>query len=255
MALLAACSSTPQHTNTLIFGTTTRVALDVSQEATGAMGVTLGYKRQEAVWMPLLANQAASAAGDMMPADCAPGSGKDMATHCPKFVGTAGATSTNGGGAQDTYSVLATFSGDMGGGTTAAASAPQANASAKVAQFFATGLAARLLAEKGGAGLVVAGAQPAAQSESEAQVKAAALGVVSTQQQRAAAIATKVSKTDDSVNSAALDKLLSTNPAKGLDANVKKSLTEAKSRTDLQKLLSDGPSNIVSSLWQALDAL
>lgn len=37
----AGCSSTPRHSNTLMFGTSTRVALDVSQEPTGSVGFTL----------------------------------------------------------------------------------------------------------------------------------------------------------------------------------------------------------------------
>ena len=49
--------STPDHTNTLIFGTNTKVGLDVSCETTGVPSISVGYKRQEAVWMPLLANK------------------------------------------------------------------------------------------------------------------------------------------------------------------------------------------------------
>ena len=57
LLLITLGCATPKHTNTLIFGTSTRVAFDVSQDPTGAVGVTLGYKRQEAVWMPLQANE------------------------------------------------------------------------------------------------------------------------------------------------------------------------------------------------------
>ena len=54
---LAACS-TPEHTNTLIFATNTKIALDVSASpAGGSPEVTIGYKRQEVAWAPLLANQ------------------------------------------------------------------------------------------------------------------------------------------------------------------------------------------------------
>ncbi len=57
--ILYGCGSVPQHSNTLVFGTDTKVALDVSSSPAnaGALGFTLGYKRVEAVWMPLLANK------------------------------------------------------------------------------------------------------------------------------------------------------------------------------------------------------
>lgn len=51
IAMLCASCSAPKHTNTLIFGTTTRFAIDASQEPTGSLGITIGYKRHEAVWM------------------------------------------------------------------------------------------------------------------------------------------------------------------------------------------------------------
>lgn len=147
----AGCSSTPRHSNTLMFGTSTRVALDVSQEPTGSVGFTLGYKRHEAVWMPLLANKNES--GDLIPADCA-GQG------CPMFQGTAGNGGAAGSGAVDTYSVLATFSGSASAAAdspkvpsdgASPESRPAARAGGGIAQYFATGLAARLLAARGAA--------------------------------------------------------------------------------------------------------
>lgn len=144
---VAGCS-TPKHTNTLIFGTNTKVALDVSQDPTGSLGITLGYKRHEAVWMPLLPNQASQQAdkngnADLVPATC---SGKQ----CDKFEGSTG---TGGGpagaGANDTYSVLATLSGQ-----TSASGGSGVEAKGGIAQVFATGFAARLLAVQGGAALV-----------------------------------------------------------------------------------------------------
>jgi hypothetical protein len=159
---LSGCQ-TPNHTNTLIFGTNTKIALDVSQDPTGVVGVTLGYKRQEAVWMPLLANSKTDAAKDgtpsgFIPADCKDattlktmnkdGSTSTRTSGC-KFSGTAGSDSTNGAGAEDTYSVLATFSGEGKGVAGTAAGKPEASAGGSLAQFFATGLAARVLAEQG----------------------------------------------------------------------------------------------------------
>jgi len=104
MLLLGGCA-TPEHSNTLIFGTTTKFALDVSQDPTGALGVTLGYRRQEAVWMPLLPNQGKS--GERAPADC-----RDR-KDCPMFVAEDGAD-------RDTYSVFASFGGSGAGGVGAA---------------------------------------------------------------------------------------------------------------------------------------
>lgn len=141
--------ATPRHTNTLIFATNTKVAIDVSQDPTGALGVTLGYKRQEGVWMPLLANKAADSSGkNLIPDACA-------GDACKSFIGSSGGA---GNEDKDTYSVLATFGGSTGG------DAKDGKANASVAQYFATGLAARLLAQNGGAAMVNTGAEPAVQT-------------------------------------------------------------------------------------------
>jgi hypothetical protein len=148
--VMSGCS-TPRHTNTLIFGTNTKVALDVSQDPTGAVGITLGYKRQEAVWMPLLANEQVANGSDLVPTKC-------KEDDCTKFAATTGAGGPAGSGAKDTYSVLATLSGQTSGsagGTTATA-----EAKGGIAQVFATGFAARLLAMTGGAALVNTEAPP-----------------------------------------------------------------------------------------------
>jgi hypothetical protein len=141
LLLLCGCESVPRHSNTLVFGTTTKFALDVSQDPTGALGVTLGYKRSEAVWMPLLANK--DVGGTLKPAECAD-------DKCRQFVGQTG---TGGGpvgqGAVDTYSVLATFNGQAGGGAKNDQGVQQVNANGTLAQYFATGFAARLLAASG----------------------------------------------------------------------------------------------------------
>ena len=56
ISLLSAC--VVPHNDTLLFGTDTKIALDVSMppETAGTPQVTVGYKRREFVWMPLLAN-------------------------------------------------------------------------------------------------------------------------------------------------------------------------------------------------------
>lgn len=139
--LILGCSSTPQHTNVMIFGTNTKIALDVSQDATSGVGVTLGYKRQEAVWMPLLPNQGSQNIDQpLQPSTC------NKPNECPKFEGVDSANQ------RDTYSVLASFGSKLDGVVDSDGKKVQGNG--EIAQYFATGLAARLLARNGGAGLV-----------------------------------------------------------------------------------------------------
>lgn len=76
-----------------------------------------------------------------------------------KFVG-----SRTGKDARDAYSVLGTFSGNMTGSSTSGAG-PEAKLKGGIAQYFATGIAAQLLAEKGGAALV--STAPTAKTPSE----------------------------------------------------------------------------------------
>jgi hypothetical protein len=137
--VISACGSTPEHTNTLLFGTTTKFALDVSvNPAGGTPDFTVGYKRHEGVWMPLLANK--KTGDEAEPANC---------TNC-EFVGTEKLDEN-----KDTYSVLASFGASFGGGAEADGSnGATAKAEGGLAQFFATGIAARNLASSGGARLV-----------------------------------------------------------------------------------------------------
>lgn len=129
---LAGCG-VAEHTNTLLFGTNTKVALDISiNPAGGTPDVTLGYKRQEAVWMPLLANQGAS--NPKTPVNCT------KPSDC-SFVSQDG---------QDAYSVLASFGADF----SAQDGEGSGQAAGGLAQFFATGLAAQKLAAQGGAQLI-----------------------------------------------------------------------------------------------------
>ena len=137
----------PQHSNTLLFATNTAVALDVSANATtAAPNITIGYKRQEMAWVPLLANQAGSGNSQRKPADCPAGTAVSKDDPCV-FLGRDGES-------VDAYSVLATFSGTAAASGSGGSTSPSSNASGSIAQFFATGMAARLLAEKGGAQLV-----------------------------------------------------------------------------------------------------
>ena len=128
VTVLQACSF-PKHSNTLVFGTNTKIALDVSADPTGKPNVTLGYKRQEAVWMPLRVNKKNGCTGD---------------ENC-MYVGK------DSEERKDTYSVLASFGAEFAGDANAE------EASSGLAQYFATGLAARELVRSGGAALVNTG--------------------------------------------------------------------------------------------------
>lgn len=145
--LIVGCA-TPQHTNTLIFGTNTKLALDISQSPTNLPSITFGYKREEAVWMPLLANRdkngntcnsptTKSGAETGKPAIQADNDNSPANFNC-LYQGTDGED-------EDTYSVLASF-GSKFNGESNAINSGQTKAGGGLAQFFATGIAARKLA-------------------------------------------------------------------------------------------------------------
>lgn len=66
---LSGCLNGVQHNDVLIFGTDTKLALDVSASVTsgGTPEVTIGYKRAEAVWMPLVVNGTGVATAPLQP--------------------------------------------------------------------------------------------------------------------------------------------------------------------------------------------
>jgi hypothetical protein len=132
--IMIACS-VPKHSNTLMFATNTKLAIDVSADPTGYPSETVGYSRQEGVWMPLLANKDDK------------GTPQDDINF--PYLGKQG-------NEQDTYSVLASFGATFSAESTAGREAMGAKAATGggLAQFFATGLAARILADKGGSRLV-----------------------------------------------------------------------------------------------------
>lgn len=136
LILVTACMVS--HSDTLVFGTNTKLAVDFSlNSTTNVPSLTVGYTRQEGVWMPLYVNARNSR--------FAPYSSSGVFKN---FSSSAGILkySGNDGGNKDTYSVLASFGADIKGG--------KDNAGVGIAQYFATGLAARQLANRGGAQLV-----------------------------------------------------------------------------------------------------
>ncbi|MCP4269069.1 MAG: hypothetical protein GY777_26430 [Candidatus Brocadiaceae bacterium] len=137
LAVLMVSGCAVKHSDVLVFGTNTNYGLTVAMTMPeNTPHLNIGYKRQEAVWMPLAINADKSAiAGKIKEGSEA----NDI-----KYMGK-----EHVGGKvikEDTYSVLASFGSKAGGG--------QGNVSSGIAQYFATGVAAQQLASLGGASLV-----------------------------------------------------------------------------------------------------
>ena len=113
------------HNDVLIFGTETTLALDVGTNTTtgGTPSVTVGYKREEAVWMPLMAN----------------GRHAEVPPTANQLYQGQGTKDGNANGAKDAYSVFASFGAQLEGRA--------GSAKVGLAQFFTTGIAAQNMAE------------------------------------------------------------------------------------------------------------
>ncbi len=149
MVMLAGCVQATRHSNTMIFGTNTQFGIRAGTTPTSVPEVNIGYSRQEAVVIPLVANVADD--GDTqkpcdltLPIEVVGGHG--FAVHPCALVAIKGE-------AQDSYSVLASFGAKFAGG----AKADGSTASGGLAQYFATGMAAQILAFTGGASVVAVG--------------------------------------------------------------------------------------------------
>ncbi|WP_416548322.1 hypothetical protein ACHEXK_05315 [Limnohabitans sp. DCL3] len=155
VATLAGCAL-PAHNNTLIFAVHRKVGLDVTPTSGTNAGLTVGYSSNEFAWVPLWANDA-----DGKPfTDCdtenkatneklmngttkiSTEAVQKMSIRCakdPKFVAIDNGTNDRN---KDSYSVFASFGGDINAG-----SGTENTAGVKVASFFATGMAAQNLSE------------------------------------------------------------------------------------------------------------
>lgn len=182
-AALSACSM-PRHQDAVFFGTDTKIALDVGvqPENGNTPSVTFGYKRREFVYMPLAEYGPAPqtglvesiVAGDAFrktsvdkPAEKADATTSDNPPgkhHKYKGEGRSGEV--------DSYSVFATFGGNFSG-----SSGQGANASARIKQVFATGIAAQIAAENG-ADYVNPSAPDANAKAAAAEATAATLAIV-----------------------------------------------------------------------------
>jgi hypothetical protein len=145
---LLLCGCAVAHRDVMVFGTDTSFGLSVGADPVNAQvaNVSIGYKRREAVWMPLLVNGQDSQAfckklsADGKTCEIPLGAPAADATWNPKYTSAAKGVSPEVGGKvleQDTYSVFASFGGD--------ASAGSGRGRVALAQFFATGIAAQRL--------------------------------------------------------------------------------------------------------------
>jgi hypothetical protein len=138
----------------MVFGTNTSFGISVGSDATSTPSLTVGYKRQEAVIMPLVANTVADGEKLNPCTQKTDGSLPESCVLLGKAPGPEGS---------DTYSVLASF------GTKYNAGATNPNASGAIAQYFATGLAARELARNGGAATIATGDAAGKSARAEAR--------------------------------------------------------------------------------------
>lgn len=149
MAVLTGCVQATRHSNTMIFGTNTHFGIRAGTTPTSVPEVNIGYSRQEAVVMPLVAN-VADDGHTQKPCDL---------TTQVEVVGRQGfavhpcALVAIKGEAQDSYSVLASFGAKFAG----SAKTSESTGSGGLAQYFATGMAAQMLAFTGGASVVAVG--------------------------------------------------------------------------------------------------
>lgn len=144
---LGGCVQATRHSNTMVFGTNTTFGVKVGANTGEVPEVVVGYDRQEAVIMPLVANTGSKENPNMLtPCDLKEAvtvqGESEFAIHPCSLVAV-------NGKALDSYSVLASFGAeyDAGGG----------QATGGLAQYFATGVAAQLLAATGGASVVATG--------------------------------------------------------------------------------------------------
>lgn len=153
LSLCTGCVQATRHSNTMLFGTNTHLGIRAGASAASVPEIAIGYGRQEAVVMPLVAN---SQDNGQHQSPCDPSQAVEsedapFAVHPCLLVGV-------NGKAQDSYSVLASFGAKFDG----EARADGTRAKGGLAQYFATGVAAQMLALKGGASVVAIGDAAAA---------------------------------------------------------------------------------------------
>lgn len=179
LAGLTACAQLP-HNNVLLFGTDTKLAFDISSSATsgGAPQLTIGYRRAEAAWVPLVANTRICKDGNQEECEVITASEDGRAQALV-------AQDVEEGKGKDALSVFAsfgaTFSGDAG------PAAEGVSASGGLAQFFATGIAAQRVAKSGELSAIL-------KVSNEAEAKAQAAKAVANADARLAELKQEIGK-------------------------------------------------------------
>jgi hypothetical protein len=153
-ALTGGCVQATRHSNTMIFGTNTSFGIKAGTSATQTPTIQIGYDRQEAVVMPLVANTGVSGTDNLL-TPCNVGGAQPAAGQSGPPIDPCLLVGTNGE-STDSYSVLASFGADFG----ASVEDDTPKAQGGLAQYFATGMAAQILAATGGASVVNSKANP-----------------------------------------------------------------------------------------------
>lgn len=161
LALTSGCVQATRHSNTLVFGTNTSFGVKVGTDATQIPSIIVGYDRQEAVILPLVANTSEGDGDDRLLEPCdltkdVSVDGGEYAVHPCNLVAI-------NGSAMDSYSVLASFGAKFDGSS----STTKAEAKGGLAQYFATGMAAQMLAMTGGASVVAVGGAATKSAENQ----------------------------------------------------------------------------------------
>ena len=162
LMLLGGCQ-TAAHRDVLLFGTQTKFGIDIAQQPESQTPeFTVGYKRLEFVYLPLIANGTDSRVACRADGTCRPDS--------PLYQGEGG--SADNPRRRDAYSVFASFGAKFGGGGS--------GTDGGLAQFFATGVAAQELGKNTSIGDALA-VQPAdgLAYKNAAQANAQAISVLS----------------------------------------------------------------------------
>lgn len=143
-ATTSGCVQATRHSNTMLFGTNTSFGIHAGTATGGIPEMNVGYARQEAVVMPLVANVAddgrVQKPCDIMKTD--PGA----VPHPCLLIAVHDKS-------RDSYSVLASFGAEFDGSVQSSGTGSKGG----LAQYFATGVAAQMLALSGGASVVALG--------------------------------------------------------------------------------------------------
>ncbi len=249
LVIFAALTGCVKHNDTLLFGTKTNVGVEIGATPEGGAipELIVGYKRREAVLMPLLVN-----GNDSKGAACA---STDSCKYQGKTENRDGKTGFN---ETDTYSVFASFGAEV--------SAGQSN-SVGLAQFFATGIAAQRLGENAqiGNALAVQPANTEALNQAKARADLAEKQIVTAEQMGAAResakttiavrkvkvdfILTKMIDASGKLSAAKRDKAIE---GAGLDDMQKGRLESFSTVDDLKDALMDDEKEAVDPLYDSL---